>query len=577
MNRTTLIVLILGITGLVGCGNDSPDADFRFISPSAHHYLDPQKISWSHDIRISECLFETLVRVDPDNLEIYPAVAESWDISRDRQTYTFYLRADAMWSNGHPVTAHDFVYAWRRALLPDFAADYTQLLFCINGAEAFFNWRGRQLAEYQRQGASRDLETSVKLWDQAQQRFTETVGLSAPDDHTLVVTLANPTPYFLQLCAFVTFTPVHVASVQDRVTINSDTGMLVQDPTWTKPPHLVTNGPYVLKRWEFKRFLLLEANPHYWDRRSMKNHSILELIVENPQTALLKYDQGEIDWLPDIPTTKPITADLIRSGRHDVHVTRAAGTYFYNFNCKPKLNDGSPNPLFDVRVRRALSMGIDRQTIVDKVTRLGDQQPIALTFTPPDTLADYQPPADAGVRFDPQAARRLLASAGYTGNRSLSGLSILYNTEGGHETIAQQIKRSWETHLNVVVRLEAVESKTFGQRLKNQDYTICRASWFGDYRDATTFLDKFLTGNGNNDVAWNHHTYDQLMKTAADETDPTERARLLFEAESLMLAQQPIAPIYHYVHLWLYDPHRVEGLHLNPWKIRRLERVRVNR
>ncbi len=565
--------------GQAGCGDPVGDADLRFISPSAHHHLDPQKISWSHDFRIIECLFEPLVKLRPTDLAIEPGLAQRWTVSGDGRVYTFHLRPDAAWSNGDPVTAHDFIYAWRRALLPDLAADYTQLFFCIDGAQAFFDWRQQQLTRYANPARTKlpGPNEAQQLWDQAQQRFTQTVGLAAPDDQTLVVTLAQPTAYFLQLCAFATFMPVHSASVDQHVSIHPETGMLTQDPSWTKPHNIVSNGPYVLKQWQFKRYLRLEANTQYWDSASMQNNSILELIVESPQTALLKYDNGEVDWLPDLPTAKPIAADLIHSGRDDVHVSPAAGTYFYNFNCNPRLNDGSPNPLADPRVRRALSMGIDRQTIIDKVTRLGERQPMALTFVPPNTLPGYDPPLDAGVRFDPEAAHSLLAQAGYPGGRGLAGLSILYNTEGGHGSIAQQIKHGWQTHLGVAVKLEAVESKRFSERLKKQDYTICRASWFGDYRDPTTFLDKLITGNGNNDCAWSHPLFDQLMAAAAREPDPVRRLQQMRQAESVMLAQQPIAPIYHYVNLWLYDPQRVTGLTLNPWKVRRLERVKVKR
>ncbi len=571
------LLLILGALSLLptGCDPGTQDADFRFVSASAHHYLDPQKISWSHDFRIVECLFEPLVKVEPDDLRIEPAVASAWDVADDAKTYTFHLRPDARWSNGDPVTSHDFVYAWRRAMLPDLAADYTQLFFHIEGAEAFFGWRSKQLTEYQQPGTTRSPAAAQRLWEQAQHQFTRSVGLSTPDDRTLVVKLTRPTPYFLQLCAFATFMPVHAASLESKTSINPETGMLTQDPTWTKPPHLISNGPYTLNEWKFKRHLLLTANPHYWSRATMANDSILEMIIESPQTALLRYDNNQVDWLPDIPTAKPIAADLIHSRRPDVHAGPAAGTYFYNFNCKPQLNDGSANPLADPRVRTALSMCIDRQTIVERVTRLSSVQPTASTFVPPNTLQDYAPPTDTGVRFNPQRATSLLAEAGYPDGQGLTGLSILYNTEGGHGDIAQQIRHAWLEHLGVTIKLEAVESKRFSERLKNQDYTICRASWFGDYRDATTFLDKMVTGNGNNDCAWSDTRYDTLIRSAADQTDPAKRTVTLQEAETLMLKQQPIAPIFHYINLWLYDPDRVQGLPLNPWRVRRLERVKI--
>lgn len=575
MTRTFLI-LALALPGLTACQDHSSDADFRFVSLNAHHDLDPQKISWSHDIRVAQCLFEPLLRVRPEDLQLEPGTADHWAATPDGLTYTFRIRPTARWSNGDPVTANDFIFAWRRAMLPDLAADYSQLMFCIDGAETFFHWRNDQLTQYlARDPARKNPQAAQDLWIQAQHRFATTVGLSSPQPDTLVVRLARPTPYFPQLCAFVTFMPVHAATLEPATTLNPDTGMLTQDPTWLRPDRLVTNGPYTMKRWRFKQDLLLTANPHYWDRASVANASILEIILASPQTALLRYQNKEIDWLPDIPTTQPVAADLIRSQRTDVHVTPAAGTYFYNFNCNPRLADGSPNPLADARVRRALSMTIDRQTIVDKVTRLGSKQPVALTFVPPAALPQYHPPTDAGVRFDPQQATALLREAGYASGADLTGLSILYNTEGGHASIAQQVRFSWKTHLGVDVKLEAVESKRFSQRLKNQDYTICRASWFGDYQDPTTFLDKFLTANGNNDTAWNSPRYDQIMEQAAREADPGRRLQTLSRAEAMMLHEQPIAPIYHYVFFWVYDPNRVHGLVQNAWNIPRLSQVRV--
>jgi len=235
-------------------------------------------------------------------MNVGPATARKWRISDDQLTYTFHIRPDAHWSNGDTVTAGDFIYAWRRALMPDFAADYTQLLWCIDGAQAFFKWRQQQIDSYGADGASRGTSAAKRLVDQAMRRFDQTVAVHAVDDRTLIVTLARPTPYFLQLCAFTTFAPVHARSVQEQVSINVDTGMLVQDPYWTRADRLICNGAYVLKRRRFKRDLLMVANDHYWNRAAVGNRSILERIVNDPQMQLLLYEAGEVDWLPSIPT-----------------------------------------------------------------------------------------------------------------------------------------------------------------------------------------------------------------------------------------------------------------------------------
>lgn len=543
------------------------EGEFRFVSADEHNFLDPQKMSWLHDLRVAECLFETLVRVGVPSAQIEPGVASAWEVSDDRLTYTFHLRPDARWSNGDSVRASDFLFAWRRALMPDFAADYSQLLFRIEGAEAFFKWRQTELAAGVASG-------KATPWADIVAKFDATVAARAVDPQTLVVKLAQPTPYFLELCAFVTFGPNHAASLEPLLQPDPKSGMYrIDSGYWSDPKRLVGNGPYLLARRRFRQDLLMTQNPHYWDKASMGNRSILERIIENPQTALYAYDNGQAHWLPDIPTSSAIAADLLKQGRKDVIASPWAGTYFYNLNCRPTLADGRKNPLADARVRRALSMAIDRKALVEQVTRMN--QPVAKTFIPPGCLPGYDAPVDAGVGFDPEGARKLLAEAGYRGGAGLKGLSILYNSGRGHENIAQPIKRSWEEHLGVVVTLEAQEGKSFSERLKKHSYTIARASWMGDYRDATTFLDKFRSENGNNDAAWKSPEYDALLDRAATEPDAPARLGILRQAEALMLADQPIAPLYHYVTLHVFDPAKVRGIEPNPWNFRRLERVRV--
>jgi oligopeptide transport system substrate-binding protein len=265
----------------------------------------------------------------------------------------------------------------------------------------------------------------------------------------------------------------------------------------------------------------------------------------------------------------------VASDRPDVHLVPMAGTYFYNFNCLPRFADGTENPLHDWRVRRALSMAIDRRTIVAQVTRLN--QPVARSFIPPLALPDYQPPVDEGATYEPEVARQLLAEAGYPGGEGLEGLSILYNTGFGHENIAQVIARTWEQDLGVVVTLEGVESRVFGDRLKTQQFAIARAGWFGDYRDATTFLGKHVTGDGNNDAAWSNPQYDALMTEASTERDRQRRTELLESAEAILLQRQPIAPIFHYADVQVFDPDVMRHYRPNPWAFRRLDRVTIAR
>ena len=564
-------VLLAALLALAaGCGGDDrSEAELVFVSGTGHHTLDPQRMSWLHDIRLARALFEPLTRWRVPEMEPKPGVAASWRVENGGRRYVFRLRESARWSNGDPVTADDFVFAWRRALLPDLAADYTQLLFDIRGARAFFDWRARQLERV----AAGDLGARA-AWRAAKERFAERVGIAAPDARTLVVRLERPVPYFLGLCAFSTLMPVHAESVEAATRLDPSSGMRkTAGAYWSDPDRLVTNGPYVLERRRPRRDVRLRANPRYWNREAVESETILEQIVTEPQTAMLRYERGEADWLPDIPSASSLAADLAAAGRDDVHVTRAAGTYFYNFNCAPERADGSRNPLHDPRLRRALSMAIDRETIVEKVTRVG-QDP-ARTFVPPGVIADYQPPVSAGVTYAPDRARELLAEAGHAGGEGLTDLSILYNTEGSHERIAERVARGWSDTLGVSVDLEGLDSKAFGQRLDEGRFTIARAGWFGDYPDPSTFLDKFHSENGNNDANFRDERFDARLEEARATAAGPKRRRLLERAEARMLDKQPVAPIYHYVTLDVFDPERVRGLAPNPWNVHRLDRIRA--
>lgn len=572
-----LILLMFAIPLIIGgFGDPQPEADFVFSSTAEHNNRDPQRMTYLHDIRLSHALFETLIVLDFNDMKIYPGVAEAWEISDDGLTYTFHLRDNARWSNGDPVTSHDFIYSWRRAMLPDTAAGYGHFMFFIKGAEDFFHWRSRQLEKYvEAFGAGGGSgQTAHEYWDEALEKFDEMVALSSPDEHTLVLHLNRRTEYFLDMLAFATFMPVHPPSVQAGVIFNADTGGLLDDPTyWNDPDRLITNGPYILKDRKYRRYNFLVANEYYWDRASMKNNSVLEAIISNDQSQLLAYESGDIDYVPGV--IPDIAYDMIQRGRNDVHVVPMAGTYFYNFNCLPTLKNGKPNPLADWRVRKALAMAIDREEIVGSVTRLNE--PPAYSFVPPTALKNYSPPVEDAPRFDPQGAKALLVDAGYKDGGEIKGLSILYNTNGGHEEAAQAVKHMWEKYLGVIVTLEGVESKISSARSRTQDYTIRRAAWYGDYADPTTWLDIRRGDDENNTTKWQNPQYDRLLDQAADASDPERRLELLRQAESILIKESPMALIYHQVVVALYDPQRVSGLRLNGWSRVRFEHVSVDR
>lgn len=567
-----LLIAAMGVALMVAKPSQR-EADLVFISSDDLHNLDPQRSSWMVDFRVLTCLYDTLLlqKIDDDTLE--PGIAERWEISDDHKTYTFHLR-DAKWSNGDPVRAQDFVYGWRRALLPDFAADYTTMLFTIQGAEEFFNWRTAQLGEYLKlPDSEKTAEQAQAFYDEALAKFDELVGIETPDDKTLVVHLVHPTAYFLELVSFMTFSPVHGESIEQFVTISPSTGMLNQDAAYFQPGNLVNNGPYVMKRRRPKRDLLLVANAHYWNREGMQNESVLIKVISDTLTAMTVYGNGAADWYPDVKSVERTAAELKASGREDLHVYPSCGTYFFIFNCQDTLPDGSKNPFADPRVRRALSMAIDRETIVKQVTML--DQPIAYTLTPPNVFEGWEPPVDAGVTYDPEAARALLAEAGYPNGEGMPRLKLLYNSDGGHSAISQQLKNTWERELNVHVELDSRDAKLFGQERRSHNFAIARGNWFGDYRDPTTFLQMFHSQDGNNDGKYANSEYDALLAAAAREADPAARLKILQDAERLLMQEQPIAPVFHYVDLELFDANRVKNVNPNPMKNRRIDQIKV--
>ncbi|QDU72241.1 peptide ABC transporter substrate-binding protein [Mucisphaera calidilacus] len=573
LTHTLLLTLTLLAT-LTACGPaDEPQADadgkkqLIFISNQEHNARDPQRITWTQDIRLADCLFEPLVLADYTAMKLEPGTAEAWTVSEDLRTYTFTIRSDARWNNGEPVTAHDVAYAWQRAMLPDTTAGYAQLLFVIKGAHDFYDFRAAQAVAYAKADPSQ--RSAEDDYRKALEYFNQNVGIKTPDERTLVVTLTQPTPYFLDLAAFATFMPVHKKSIEAETTFVASTGQLSMDQRyWSDPDRLVTNGPYQLKQARFRQSNELTPNPHYWNRDAIKNSGVKEIIINDPGTALYSYQGGKAHYWPRVPsgtTAAELAANA--DNRNDVHLQTMAGTFFINANCEPHLSDGSDNPLADQRVRVALSMAIDRELIVNNVTRM--HEPVAKTFIPPNAVAGYEPPAHAAPGYDPAAAKNLLAEAGYNDPATLTGLTLLYrSTDPGESLIAQTLSNMWQRKLGVTVKLEGLENRVVVERVINREYTLARGSWYGDYPDPTTWLDRLRKPVGkraNNASGWDHPPFDTLLNQAATERDTTQRLAMLRDAEAMMLEHQPMFFLYHYISLNLYDPARISGIQNNPW------------
>jgi len=594
-----LLVLALGLA-LAG-DKPAPRADFTFINKGDVATLDLQRMSWIQDLRVGRLVFEGLVQqntFDPD-YTIIPAAAESWTVSPDGLHYTFRLRDNLKWSNGEPLRASDFLFAWRRLLLPDTGADYMRQLQLIKGGEDFSSWRLESL----KLAARAEGPTGAELWALTLAKFDQLVHARAPDDRTLLVTLEHPAPYFLDLLAMPPFFPVYPPLVSQYERVDPATGRLIIESGWTKPGRIVSNGPFILSTWRFKRDMRLEANPHHRLFDSLAIRSISIPTVDDANAMVLAYRSGAADWVTDV--VAPYRGDMYQQKldfirehqaeydalksqgldeieiarrlpddpRNHLHILPVFGTQFYNFNCSPRLADGRPNPLADKRVRRALSLVIDKAAIARDVRRVGE--PVARVLIPPDSLAGYTAPAglrcisDCSTPAQREAliaeAKQLLADAGFPDPSKMPAISILFNKDGGHDLVAQAIASDWRRHLGVPVTLDMTEIKIFREHLKNKNYMVSRAGWYGDYGDPTTFLDINRIGDENNDRNFHSPAYDEILRRATMEPDPAARLALLRQAETMLVEDElPFVPLFHYCNIFLFNAHKVSGINAHP-------------
>lgn len=504
---------------LASCGGSPDRADLVFLNGVEPQTLDPAAITGQPEGRLANALFEGLTAFDETGTP-KPGVAERWEISPDGLHYTFHLRANARWSNGDPVTSQDFLNSWRRSLLPETGCEYASQLFYIHGAQPF---------------------NEGKLKDFSQ------VGISAPDPLTLLVTLDHPTPFFLDLCSFVTLLPVYLPSIE---------ACQKRGESWTKPGNLVSNGAFILKEWRLFDRIRMIKNPHYWNAANVGMRSIDALPTAQRNTAFNFYASGVADLILDKNLTPTAFLDDLKK-RPDFHSAPFLGTYFLRFNTTRK-------PFNDPRVRLAFCLVMNKELITRKITRAGE--PPAFSLTPPGTGSGekYTPPPS--YARDPDKARALLAEAGYPGG---DGFPIVYylttgDVGGIDSDIAVEVQEMLTRELGINVQLERQEWKVYLKSLTTLDYDLCRSTWVGDYNDPNTFLGCFVTGDGNNRTGWSNAEYDALIAAAASEPDQGRRFKIFQEAETILISKDaPICPLYYYVGIQFYDGTRLGGIQAN--------------
>lgn len=596
-------IVIAAVLLLFGFEKNNSRADFVFVNRGDVFTLDPQRMSWLTDMQVAYCLYEGVVRWDTSDFSIEPAAAESYEVSENGLTYTFHLRDDAKWNNGAEVTAYDFQYSWMRLLIPDTASDYSSFFFVIKGATDFWDWRTEQLKR-----------GNVISIEDIEREFDERVGVTVQDSHTLTVELEHRVPYFLDQLALAVCSPVYKPAVEGW-DVNSDeylravdlgwknvspppmssrqwveldqvTGRIKQHYLWARPDSLVSNGPFELKDWRYKRDMRMERNPYYHSPELTTLDSIQAITIADPNTAVLAFESGQMDWLSGVNVEYQSDMLLQKENgiRNNIHTFPTFGTDFFSFNCRPTLQNGDENPFHSSAVRRAFVLATDRQSIVNHATRL--KEPTVTSFVPPHSIAGYK--TVDGLDFDPTAAKMELAGTGWI-DRDGDGLvedaqgndfppiDLLYTTNTPrYKWIALELRDQWSKRLGVSVQLRGTDNKFFSGDLRAGNFMVARGRWYGDYGDPTTFLDVFRTHNGNNDRGYSNPEIDEALDRAAEETNPKVRFALLQNIEEKLFTEEvPMLVICQLMQLYMYEPTRVHGLTSHPRLVQHLWRVSV--
>ncbi|WP_227765534.1 peptide ABC transporter substrate-binding protein [Zhaonella formicivorans] len=486
-------------------GNKTEEKVITYNLGTEPETLDVATATGKPEATVQMAMFEGLTRLDANNQPV-PGMAEKWDISPDGLVYTFHLR-DAKWTNGDPVTAEDFEFAWKRLLNPDTAAEYSYQAFYIKNGEKY----------------------------NAGEVSADEVGVKALDAKTLQVTLETPTPYFLSLTAFPNLYPVNKKVVE-------------ANPDWnTKVETLVGNGPFKIINWEHQQKIELVKNPDYWAADDVKIDKIIMTMVESEDTELSMFESGQIDIAENPPTqeVRRLLDEKIATMYPDL------GIYYYMFNVKQE-------PFDDPRVRKAFAMAINRQAIIDNVTQAFQKPAFAVVpYGIPDAVPGEDFREKGGNNYfteDVAKAKELLAEAGYPDGKGLPEIKILYNTNEGHQKIAEAIMEMWKKNLGANVTLTNQEWQVYLNTRAAGDYQVARAGWGADYTDAMTFLDMWMTGNGNNQTNWGNPEYDRLIKEAKSNPDPAVRIKAMHDAEKILMDEMPIMPIYFYTNVNMYKP-----------------------
>jgi len=520
--------LLLGLSGCARRESPVQRGDREQVlyrgNASEPESLDPYLVRGAVEWTIVGGLFEGLVVPDLATLDPRPGVAERWEVSPDGMRYRFFLRETARWSDGTPVTAHDFEYGARRLLAPKFAASHAENnLFFVRGAR-----------DYQA-GKTTDFAT---------------VGVTASAERTLEIALERPTPFFLS--ALYLFFPVPQATVEKFAPMDERVN------NWIRPGNLVGNGPFTLKSWRQNQGVVLERNPKYWDVEHVRLKEIHFLPIENESTEENAFRTGQLHTTSSVPLNK--IEGYRRENPGVLKVVDDRGVYFYSM-------DVAKPPLDDRRVRQALALAVDRERLTQQVIK-GGKTP-AWAFTPPG-IGGYT--AKAQLRFDPARAQALMKEAGYEGGKTFPGFVLLVDSREQHRVIAEAVQQMWRQHLGIAVTIQNQESQVLNAAKRQMDFQMVRGSWNATtYQDPFYFLGAWRTGALYNEAKWSNLEFDRMIE-ATWTIDASARAAAFQRAEEIFLEEVPAIPLFYSTQTMLMSP-SVKGWQPRPFADRRLKEL----
>ena len=515
-----LLAVLVALSGMMLTGAMAePAQEIIFALQNEPDGIDPGVTNNSFASPFLANCFEGLVTYDTANGSLVGGNAEKWTISQDGTVYTFTLKDGLKWSDGSPLTAQDYLYAFKRVLTPATTAQYANMLTdYVAGAQEFYDGTGTE----------------------------EELGVKAPDDKTLVLTLKTATPYYIDILTMWTFSPVQQATVE----ANGD--------TWTTSPETyVCNGPFMISEMNMGESVVLVKNPEYYDADKVNLEKVTFRYITDLSTALLAFESGEIQGSRGLPSS-----DYSRLKAEDAGVVTVSsyGTVFYNFNC-------AKAPFDNVLVRKAFNLAVDRTSLIEDVVQIPAEP--AFSFIAPGYVVNGSDFAEGRSDFglsptaDVEGARAALAEAGYPGGEGFPEITLSYYTSNAVKKVVEALAEMLQENLQITINITTEEWSSYYPNVQAGNYDLCAMGWSGDYLHPMTFLPLLVTDELNNLGKYSNPEYDALVKQAQVETDAQKALEIMREADNVASAEYPMLTLYYRANMMLMKP-EVQGFYLNP-------------